>query len=643
MTMESLELFVPGRLCLIGEHSDWAGINRIMNASIVPGCAIVTGIEQGIYATVTKAEHFIVESDLTCYGGERFESEMDTVKLRENAAAGGFFSYVAGVASYVNEHYRVKGLRVTITKMDLPIKSGLSSSAAICVLVARAFNKMYHLHLNTVGEMNIAYMGEQRTPSRCGRLDQACAYGVNPICMTFDGNDISVKPLTVKKDLYWVVADLHAKKDTVKILRDLNKCFPFANSELEENVQTALGADNRMFVEEAIGYIENGEPDKLGQLMVRFQENFDRKVAPACPEELTSPVLHSVLSDENIKQFVFGGKGVGSQGDGTVQFLAKDQESQLALITYLKEKWGMNAVPFALHPQQKIKKAIIPVAGFGTRLYPATKALKKSFFPILDKDGILKPVLLILLEQLEEAGIEKVCLVIGEGEQEVYEEFFTPVSKEYYDKLPDDKKAYDDLLARMGKKITYVVQRERRGFGHAVYQCRDFAKEDPVLLLLGDMIYRSSTNDNCMTQMVKAYEKYGLPVISMHKVAKNDVVHYGIMHGQWENPEESILKLDEIKEKPPVAYAEDHLSVKTKDAKENYYAVFGQYVLTKEVFEALKENIDSNKQESGEIQLTGALETVRSRIGMMGYVVSGKSYDVGLPDKYYDTMMAFYE
>ena len=639
--MESLELFVPGRLCLIGEHSDWAGINRMMNASIVPGCAIVTGIEQGIYATVTKAERFIVESDLDCYRGDRFECEMDTAKLRENAAAGGFFSYVAGVASYINEHYRVKGLRVVITKMDLPIKSGLSSSAAICVLVARAFNKLYHLHLNTVGEMNVAYMGEQRTPSRCGRLDQACAFGVNPICMTFDGNDISVKPLTVKRDLFWVVADLHAKKDTVKILRDLNKCFPFANSELEKSVQTALGADNRRFVEEAIGYIENGEPDKLGQLMVRFQENFDRKVAPACPEELTSPVLHAVLADETIKQFVFGGKGVGSQGDGTVQFLAKDQECQLALIAYLKDKWGMNAVPFALHPQQKIKKAIIPVAGFGTRLYPATKALKKSFFPILDKDGILKPVLLILLEQLEQAGIEKVCLVIGEGEQEAYDEFFTPVAKEYYDKLPDDKKAYDDLLARMGKKITYVVQKERKGFGHAVYQCRDFVREDPVLLLLGDMIYRSSTNDNCMTQMIKAYEKYGLPVISMHKVAKNDVVHYGIMHGQWENPEESILKLDEIKEKPPVAYAEDHLSVKTKNAKENYYAVFGQYVLTKEVFEALKEDIDSSRLESGEIQLTGALETVRSRTGMIGYVVSGKSYDVGLPEKYYETMMAF--
>ena len=292
--MSKLELFVPGRLCLLGEHSDWAGINRMMNSSLVPGCAIVTGIDQGIYATVEKAENFVIESDLECFEREKFECEMDTDKLRETAADGGFFSYVAGVASYINEHYRVRGIHVTVTEMDLPIKSGLSSSAAICVLVARAFNKLYHLHLNTMGEMNIAYMGEQRTPSRCGRLDQACAYGVNPICMVFDGNDISVRPLALKSKLYWVVADLNAHKNTVKILADLNKCFPFANNELERQVQEALGKDNKAFVDEAIQYIESGEAENLGKLMIRFQENFDKKVAPACPAELTSPVLRDV-------------------------------------------------------------------------------------------------------------------------------------------------------------------------------------------------------------------------------------------------------------------------------------------------------------------------------------------------------------
>ena len=639
--MEKIDLFVPGRLCILGEHSDWAGVSRMMNADIVPGLAIVTGIEQGIYATAEKADKFIIDCSIEGMSDEYFECEMDTELLRENASNGGYFSYVAGVASYVNEHYRVKGIHVTITKRDLPLKSGLSSSAAICVLVARAFNKLYHLHLNTMGEMNIAFMGEQRTPSRCGRLDQACAYGVKPICMTFDGNDVSVRNITVKTNMYWVVSSLNAKKDTVTILADLNKCYPFANDDKAKKVHEALGIDNQELVNEAIGYIENGDLEKLGSLMVRFQKNFDEKVAPACPTELKAPVLHSVLEDSEIKKYTYGCKGVGSQGDGTVQFLAKDEECQSELIKYLRTKYNFDPVPFTLRPQQMIKKAIIPVAGFGTRLFPVTKNLKKSFFPIMDKDGMLKPAILILLEQLDEAGIEDICLVIGEDEQPTYDEFFAPLSKEHYDKLPEDRKHYEDLIVRIGKKITYVYQRERKGFGHAVYQCKDFTKGEPVLLLLGDMIYTSSKPENCMTQMINAYEKYGLPVISLHKVEKNDVVHYGILHGSWEDDAQTVLKLDEIKEKPTVSYAEDYLSVKTKNDKENYYAVFGQYVLTSDVFDALKENIDNNFLENGEFQLTSALETVRSRTGMVGYVVAGKSFDVGLPDKYLETITTY--
>lgn len=639
--MEKLKLFVPGRLCVIGEHSDWAGANRMMNAAIVPGCAIVTGIEQGIYATVEKAETFIVECDLEHVIRERFECEMDTQALRETAMEGGFFSYVAGVASYVNEHYHVGGLHVQVTRMDLPIKSGLSSSASICVLVARAFNRLYQLHLNTSGEMNIAYMGEQRTPSRCGRLDQACAFGVNPVCMTFDGNDISVRPIRLKKELYWVVADLNAGKNTVKILADLNKCYPFADGEQAEMVHQALGTDNRAFVKEAVGYLESGDAEKLGGLLVRCQKNFDAKVAPACWPELKAPVLHAILSDPKICEYAFGAKGVGSQGDGSVQFLAKDGENQKELIRYLREKWNLTGVAFTLRPQQRVKKAVIPVAGFGTRLFPATKNLRKAFFPVLDRDGLLKPVLLILLEQLEEAGIDEICLVIGENEREIYDAFFRELPQEHYQKLPQEKKEYETFLRKIRKKIKYVVQKERRGFGHAVYLCREFAGDEPVLLLLGDMIYRSYKNENCMTQMIQVYEDYGLPVVSIHPIPKQDVIHYGILHGQWEDAEETVLKIDEIKEKPGIRYAENYLNVQTREDNENYYAVFGQYVITKEIFEVLKDTVENIREENGEIELTDALETVRKRRGMIGYAVSGRSFDVGIPEKYLETMTQY--
>ena len=328
MSSRQLKLFVPGRLCLFGEHSDWASLHRVMNAQIVPGHAIVTGVEQGIYATVTESDKFIVESEIESFKSASFECEMDSAKLRQAAQEGGFFSYVAGVASYVIDHYRVKGLRIHIDEMDLPIKSGLSSSAAICVLVARAFNEMYELQLNTMGEMNIAFYGEQRTPSRCGRLDQACAYGVSPVLMTFDGNEVFVDKLKLKEQLYWVFAELHGTKDTVKILSDLNKCYPFAETEIEKNVQRALGVDNEKLINEAKAAIEAGDSKEVGRLMVEAQAHFDKMVAPASPVELKAPVLHSILADEKIKELTYGAKGVGSQGDGSIQFLAKDDKTQ---------------------------------------------------------------------------------------------------------------------------------------------------------------------------------------------------------------------------------------------------------------------------------------------------------------------------
>ena len=634
---EKLELFVPGRLCLFGEHSDWAGLHRNINSSIIPGEAIVTGIEEGIYATAEAADKFIIESDL---GEETFCCEMDTQLLRKTACEGGYFSYVAGVASYVNEHYSVGGLRIHITRRTLPVKSGLSSSAAICVLTARAFNQIYKLKLNTLGEMNIAFVGEQRTPSRCGRLDQACAFGVTPVHMVFDSNEISVKPIAIKKPLYMVIADLKAGKDTVRILSDLNKCYPFAENDKERAVHEALGADNRVYIARADALLQAGDAKGLGELMTEVQANFDKKVAPACPSQLKSPVLHSVLNDENIKKWIYGAKGVGSQGDGTVQLLARDEECQKALIDYLNNERKMGAFPLTLKPKQQVRKAVIPVAGFGTRLYPASKAVKKDFLPVLDKDGLFKPVLMVLLEQLMQSGIEEVCLIIGEGEKPLYDAFFAPMSDENYDKLPQDKQAYENRLVEIGKKIHYVYQKERRGFGHAVYQSREFAAGEPVLLLLGDMIYDSFIGETCSSQLIKCYEAYGLPVVSMHEVPKEQVVHYGIMHGVWESIEEKDMRLDCIAEKPTVDYAQENLAVKTKEGS-RYFAVFGQYILTENVYKVLEDNIRNNKISRGEIQLTDALEQVRAESGMMGCRIKGRSYDVGLPQMYVDTVGRF--
>lgn len=332
-----INLFVPGRLCMFGEHSDWAGKYRSMNAGIVPGAAIVTGIEQGIYATATESEVFEVTSSAPELDGvwKDFSCPMELSRLKEIARSDMFFSYCAGVASYMLEWYNVGGVHIHLDRMDMPMKSGLSSSAAICVLVCRAFNHIYNLNLNPMGEMNIAYWGELRTSSRCGRLDQACAFGVRPVLMTFDAEEVEVHDIPVREPLYWVFANLNAKKDTIRILADLNKAYPFAETEVEKLEQWALGERNREIVYKAVEYMSEGKVEELGRLMTYAQNVFDEYIAPLCPSQLRAPKLHATLMDPKVQHLTFGGKGVGSQGDGSIQFLARDRESQAALVEYL--------------------------------------------------------------------------------------------------------------------------------------------------------------------------------------------------------------------------------------------------------------------------------------------------------------------
>ncbi len=637
----SIDLFVPGRLCLFGEHSDWAGMYRSTNSALEKGQAVVTGIEQGIYATCERSDEFIVYSSLDFYKGEELRSVMNSEKLLKIASEGGFFSYVAGVASYINDNYSVGGVKICVTKMDLPLKSGLSSSAAICVLVARAFNRLYNLKMNVQGEMQAAFRGEQRTPSRCGRLDQACAYGVKPVLMGFDGVEITSRPLRVGTTFYWVIANLMASKDTIKILADLNKCYPFAESERERLVQEALGKDNLRINGSVIKALSEGDPEKMGQLMDESQRNFDLKVAPAC-SELTAPVLHSVLNDPEIRKYIYGAKGVGSQGDGTVQFLAKDNESAEALVKYLEEVKGMPAFRLTLKPGQQIRKAIIPLAGFGTRVFPATKSVKKCFMPVPDKDGLLKPAIMILLEELLDSGIEDIALIIGEEDKAEFDSFFAPLKGEHLTNLPDDKRAIEERIQSIKTHVTYIFQKERLGFGHAVCLAKDFVKDDPVLLTLGDFLYRSKNEVNATRQVMDAFYETGKLLVALMEVPENKVVHYGIIHGVWEDEKETLLKADAIVEKPTNDYASEHLGVMNGRKEKKYYATFGEYVLTPEVFEELEKVIKSGDPTEGkEFGLTAVLDTIRERFGMNGFLPDAECFDIGLPDEYVRTVAEF--
>ena len=291
----------------------------------------------------------------------------------------------------------------------------------------------------------------------------------------------------------------------------------------------------------------------------------------------------------------------------------------------------MKAYALTIKPVHTVRKAIIPVAGFGTRLYPASRSLKKDFFPIPDKDGVVKPVILILLEELMQSGIEEVCLVLGSEEERLkYRDFFeTPLFQDHLNKLSPEMQEYENKILAIGRKLRYVYQREKLGFGHAVYQAVDFANNEPVLLLLGDTLYRSNSNKPCALQLIEKYEQYNKLMVSIHNIPLETVSHYGILTGTWEDRNETELNVSSIVEKPKASYAEEFLGVKCKNGKKKYMSVFGQYILTPEVFAQLHDDIMNAKDENKEIELTSALDRVREQMGMVGVQLEGTMYDMG--------------
>ena len=639
-----ISLFVPGRLCLFGEHSDWAGTYTARNVDIVEGRAIVTGINLGIYANASKSDVF----EMTSFDAEgnpvSFSCEMHVKNLKEIAATQSLFSYCCGVAAHMRENYHVGGVSINITKVTLPMKKGLSSSAAICCLVAKAFNELYGLNISTRGIMQIAYRGELLTGSRCGRLDQACAYGERPILMHFDEGEIDVEKLKVGKNFYWVVADLCAGKDTKRILAYLNKAYPFATDDIGIREQEALGKDNHVIIEKARQAIENGDSERLGRIMVEAQKLFDEKVAPACPDELASPVLHSVLNDPKIQQWIYGAKGVGSQGDGTVQLLAKDKESQKKLVDYLNNERKMDAFAFKLNAGGKIKKAIIPIAGIGTRMFPQTFFTKKAFLPVIDEAGYAKPVIMYMLEELIAAEVEDIYLIVGEDEEEEYQKIFDfDFDKGYQDKIPDGIRNYYETIYEIGQKVHFVVQHEKRGFGHAVYQAREYLKGEPAILMLGDFIYKSNLDISCTQQTINAYNKSGgKAVVSIKRIPFEDSKNYGIIHGKFMKDRPYLMEVDNMVEKPDESTAISSLAVDGE-----CFATFGQYVLTDEIFKHLEQEIDEQSMliEQGlpakEVDITSALLDQAKKGELIGVDVDGESFDVGIPQMYYKTFTEY--
>lgn len=288
----------------------------------------------------------------------------------------------------------------------------------------------------------------------------------------------------------------------------------------------------------------------------------------------------------------------------------------------------------------KVKKAVIPAAGFGTRLFPATKVVKKELFPIIDGDGRAKPVILAIVEEAINAGIAEVGIVVQPDDVAIFTDLLkNPPSTELFQKLSPQNQEYSRYLQELGSKIFILTQEEQEGYGHAVFCARDWVKNESFLLMLGDHVYTSNTKISCSRQVLDVYEQVNQSVVGLTSMPEAMLHKAGCVTGVWQNVN-SILTVKQLSEKPSVDYARQHLHVEGMPENE-FLCMFGLYVLTPKIFDFLAENINKNLRDRGEFQLTSCLDDLRQAEGMTGYLVKGKCFDTGMPDAYRQTMIEF--
>lgn len=287
---------------------------------------------------------------------------------------------------------------------------------------------------------------------------------------------------------------------------------------------------------------------------------------------------------------------------------------------------------------QTIRKAVIPAAGFGTRLFPATKAVRKPFFPVPDADGYMKPAIQAIAEEAVRAGIEEIIIIVNDDDIDEFRRFFNGnISEANMKKLPPELRIHSEHILDIGRRTTFAVQKEQEGFGHAVYCAREAVGSEPFLLLLGDRINRSGETRSCAAQVLDIYEIHGKMSMGLYWIPIGDVGKRGVVKGLWlENGR--LLDVRGLFEKPDPAFARRELQISGR-----YLAAFGLYAIDPEIFTVLEKDIAEDRRERGEFQLTTALDGLGRKKGMLGLVVNGKSEDIGTPEGYIRTILSFSE
>ncbi|NLP09235.1 NTP transferase domain-containing protein [bacterium] len=286
-----------------------------------------------------------------------------------------------------------------------------------------------------------------------------------------------------------------------------------------------------------------------------------------------------------------------------------------------------------------IRKAVITAAGKGTRHYPATNAVQKELFPLVDRDGVTKPTIQLVVEEALAAGVEEICLVVQPGADAVFKEHFTGVKDQQ--RLQDKSWMQEQsaLLERIHPRLSFVFQQSAEGFGHAVYSAAEWVGDEPFLLLLGDHVYLAPQPGWCSRRLLAVHQQSGQSVFGVQQTAGASLHLFGVVAGMpllQEHPR--VWRAAAVYEKPEIMFAREHCRT-TGLADDRYLAFFGLYLFTPKIFTILRQHIEQNLRERGEIQLTTAQAELIRREGALAVEVDGLRLDMGTPRGYLETQL----
>jgi UTP--glucose-1-phosphate uridylyltransferase len=293
--------------------------------------------------------------------------------------------------------------------------------------------------------------------------------------------------------------------------------------------------------------------------------------------------------------------------------------------------------------QAPIRKAVIPAAGLGTRHFPASHAVKKELFPIVAPDGIARALLHYHLIELVAAGIEQICIIVQPNDDKPIRAYLDGPDPAYLKRL----EKFPNLIAearqmpKLSQRVTFAIQHDQEGYGHAVYQSKKFAANEPVLLCLGDHLFRGRSISPYLELAQSAPKSAGKSISAVNRVGPNDLKGFGTIAGKRRADDPRLIDVSLIIEKPTIPIAREKLRVDGLD-KDTFLAWFGMHLLAPSIYEILEEMIRNNTRDNGEFQLTRAQEIQRQREGYLALeMLDATRFDFGTPDDFVQSIQAF--